>query len=145
MELRPHFSAEEITQLNRYVDDFNLRLHTGREPRQSLGRDDFLKLLVAQLSFQDPLEPMNDREFIAQMAQFSTLEQMTSMSSDFSRLASMLSGSEATSALGKTVEILQGDRSIQGVIQAVTRGEIPQVMVNGINYNWDQVVKVFSN
>jgi len=145
MELRPHFSAEERLQIDRYVDEFNARLHAGRQPRQSLGRDDFLKLLVAQLSFQDPLEPMNDREFIAQMAQFSTLEQMTSMSSDFSRLTSMLTGSEATSALGKTVEILQGDRSIQGVVQAVTRGEIPQVMVNGINYNWDQVVKVFSN
>ena len=145
MELRPHFSAEERIQLDQFVNDFNARLHSGREPRQSLGRDDFLKLLITQLSFQDPTAPMQDKEFIAQMAQFSTLEQMTSMASDFSRLSAMLSGSEAASALGRTVELLDGNRMILGEVQAITRGETPRVMVNGINYSWDQVVKVFSN
>jgi len=144
MELRPHFSSEERIQLDQYVHEFNARLHSGRQPRQSLGKDDFLKLLITQLSFQDPTAPMQDREFIAQMAQFSSLEQMTSMSSDFARLTAMISGSEASSALGRNVEILHGDRIIQGEVQAVTRGDTPQVMVNGIYYNWDQVVKVFS-
>lgn len=46
-----------------------------------MGKDDFLKILIAQLANQDPLNPMEDREFVTQMAQFSTLEQMMRMTS----------------------------------------------------------------
>jgi flagellar basal-body rod modification protein FlgD len=86
---------------------------------------------------------MEDKDFIGQMAQFSTLEQMTGMASDFSKLADMLSGSEATSALGRSVEIVEGDRVVQGTVRAVTRGNIPEVLVNGSYYQWDQVTRVF--
>jgi flagellar basal-body rod modification protein FlgD len=86
---------------------------------------------------------MEDKEFIAQMAQFSTLEQMTSMAKDFAKLTTMITGTEASSALGKNVELLEGEQVIQGAVKAVTRGEIPQVLVNGVYYNWDQVHKVF--
>jgi len=136
-------SAEEQTRLSQFVNDFNNTLHDGRRPQQELGRDDFLRLLIAQLSNQDPTNPMEDREFIAQMAQFSTLEQMTQMSADFSRLTSMLVGSEASNALGRNVEIADGDRTIEGVVRAVTRGTDPQVLVNGMYFSWTQVQKVF--
>jgi flagellar basal-body rod modification protein FlgD len=85
---------------------------------------------------------MEDKEFIGQMAQFSTLEQMNGMAADFSRLADLLVRGEAASSLGHSVEILEGDRVIQGTVRAVTRGIIPEVLVNGVYYQWDQVAKV---
>jgi flagellar basal-body rod modification protein FlgD len=93
---------------------------------------------------------MEDKEFIAQMAQFSSLEQMSTMSQgitklggDFSRVANLLSGSEAVAALGKPVELFDGENIVQGVVRAVTRGSNPQILVNGNYYGWDQVKTVF--
>jgi len=140
----PRLSSEETHQLNQFVRDYNLGINQGRQVQNSLGRDDFLKILMTQLSYQDPTSPMDDKEFIAQMAQFSTLEQMTAMASDFSKLTSMLMGNEATSSLGKGVEIVEGERVIQGIVQAVTKGGTPQVLVNGNFYDWEQVIKVFA-
>jgi flagellar basal-body rod modification protein FlgD len=147
MELtgRPMLSSDERLQLDKFVHDYNVGLNPTRQPQQNLGKDDFLKILITQLSYQDPTAPMEDKEFIAQMAQFSTLEQMTSMAKDFSKLTSMLMGNEASSALGKGVEIIEGERTVQGVVQAVTRGETPEVLVNGNFYDWNQVIKVFAD
>ena len=136
-------SAEEQERVSQYVRDFNARLNPERKPQQSLGKDDFLKLLITQLSYQDPTSPMEDKEFIAQMAQFSTLEQMTSMAADFAKLTAMITGTEASSALGRGVEIVDGENVVQGTVRAVTRGQVPQVMVDGVYYNWDHVRKVF--
>jgi flagellar basal-body rod modification protein FlgD len=143
MELQSVLSAQEKAQLSREVDTFNKTLNQGKKPQQALGKDDFLKILITQLSYQDPTAPMEDKEFIAQMAQFSTLDQMTSMANDFARLTDMLAGNEAAGALGKSVELVEGDQVIQGPVKAVTRGGIPQVLVNGVYYHWDQVTKVF--
>jgi flagellar basal-body rod modification protein FlgD len=141
---RPMLSSQDRLALDGFVRDFNMSINPTRQPQQSLGRDDFLSILITQLKYQDPTAPMEDKQFIAQMAQFSTLEQMTNMAKDFSKLASMLMGNEASSSLGKNVEIVEGERVVQGTVQAVTRGEIPQVLVNGNFYNWESVSKVFA-
>lgn len=135
---------KNLTQLQ--VDTLNKQLAVnGRTPKTELGKDDFLQLLIAQLSHQDPTAPMEDTQFIAQMAQFSSLEQMTNMSSSFTRLTSLLTGSEASSAVGKTVDIESGDLKVSGAIEAATRGDAPQVLVKGSWYDWSSVKTVYAN
>lgn len=73
-----------------------------REIKNELGKDDFLKLLITQLTHQDPLEPVSDTEFIAQMAQFSTLEQMTNVAKGVESLLSVTK-LNAQSYIGKEV------------------------------------------
>ena len=145
-QIQAVMSSEDIMELNRNVAELNTRIRNEnqRVPQQAMGRDEFLKLLLVQLANQDPTAPVEDREFIAQLAQFSSLEQMTNMASDFARLARMVQSSEAATALGRSVEILDGDRVVQGSVQAVSREDNPRVLVQGIYYNWDQVTKVFS-
>jgi flagellar basal-body rod modification protein FlgD len=143
MELQSVMSAQEKAQLANEVNMYNKTINQGKSPQQNLGKDDFLKILITQLSYQDPTAPMEDKEFIAQMAQFSTLDQMTSMANDFNKLATLLSGSESVGALGRSVELADGDRTIQGTVKAATRGEFPQILVNGSYYDWNQVTKVF--
>lgn len=113
-----------------------------RDVKTTMGKDDFLKILVTQLTHQDPTAPMEDREFIAQMAQFSSLEQMTNMNSNIESLVSRLSGSGASSMLGKAVEIASGDSIIEGTVEQVTLGDFPQVRVNGLYYNYSDVKSV---
>jgi len=73
----------------------------------SLGKDDFLKLLIAQLSAQDPFDPMGAQDFSAQLAQFTALEQMTNVNSNLEILQKLQTASQNTSSLnliGKIVE-----------------------------------------
>ena len=72
-----------------------------------LGKDDFLKLLVEQLKNQDPLNPMESTEFTAQLAQFSSLEQLTTMNKnlDYLRLyQASINNAQAVNFIGKTVK-----------------------------------------
>lgn len=146
MEINTMMSAAEKTQTTLAVDTYNKSLAVnGRTASQELGKDDFLKLLITQLQNQDPTSPMENTEFIAQMAQFSSLEQMTNMSTEFTKLANMLNSGEAVSLLGKNVEIAAGESSISGVVEAVTRGTNPQIKVNGMLYSMDQINAVYGN
>ncbi len=77
-----------------------------------LGESDFLSLLVAQLKNQDPLNPMSDTDFIAQLANFSSLQQMTSVNTNVSSLLQQQGISNATAMLGKQVQTSDGKSGI---------------------------------
>jgi len=70
---------------------------TGRKTGDNMGKNEFLKILITQLENQDPLDPLDDKEFIAQMAQFSSLEQMQNV-------ASAALTQQATSMIGSNVK-----------------------------------------
>jgi len=148
MALQSIMSPQEQAASSMMVDEANRMLaqelnQRSVEANNTLGKDDFLRILLTQLAHQDPTAPMQDREFIAQMAQFSSLEQMSNMAADFAKMANMLRSSEATGALGKAVEINHLEGTVQGIIQAVTRDEVPQILVNGRFYSWDQVSMLY--
>jgi flagellar basal-body rod modification protein FlgD len=68
-----------------------------------LGKDDFLKLMIAQMKNQDPMSPADDKDNIAQMAQFSSLEQITNLATATQQLADRLSVSQNVDLIGHTV------------------------------------------
>jgi flagellar basal-body rod modification protein FlgD len=100
----------------------------------SLGKDDFLKLLVGQLKNQDPMNPTSDTDFIGQMAQFSQLEQTTNMATANSELADQQSGARAVSLLGRNVTYPNASGiSTTGVVEKVEwAGGKPMLTVGGI-------------
>ncbi|GBF72003.1 flagellar hook assembly protein FlgD [Paenibacillus sp. 598K] len=96
----------------------------------TLGKDDFLKILITQLKYQDPMQPMQDRDFIAQMAQFSSVEQMMNMAKEMTYLRHNMG--TASSMIGKTIEwseIAETGQSVRytGEVSAI-------VMKEGIQY-----------
>ena len=145
-QLNTQMSASEKLAVDNAVNTFNKSIvQNGRQVSNELGKDDFLKLLITQLSNQDPTSPMENTEFISQMAQFSSLEQMTNMSTSFSKMASFINSSEAASTLGKTVELNVGDASVTGIVEGATRGDNPQVLVNGMYYSMDKIAAIYAN
>ena len=144
--LNTQMTASEKLNVENQVNSYNkILVQNGRKTSNELGKDDFLKLLITQLSNQDPTNPMENTEFISQMAQFSSLEQMTNMSTSFSKMASFINSSEAASTLGKTVELNIGDTTTTGIVEGATRGENPQILVNGMYYSMDKIAAIYAN
>jgi len=137
-------SAQDTARVTREVDAFNKTLTDGKVSKTGsvLDKDDFLKILITQLSHQDPTQPMQDKEFVAQMAQFSSLEQMTNMSGALSKVADLLARSQALGLLGSIVEIGDTSGTVSGLVDEVTGGDFPQILVNGAYYDFSQVLKI---
>jgi flagellar basal-body rod modification protein FlgD len=144
MSLNVMLSSTELAAVNREVDAFNKALSAGKTAPAGgeMGKDEFLKILITQLSHQDPTEPMKDQEFIAQLAQFSSLEQMTNVTNEITKVAALLAKSQAVSLLGKTVEIVAGTQLVEGTVEEVSGGDYPQILVNGLFYDASQVQAV---
>ena len=102
-----------------------------------LGKDDFLQLLVTQLQHQDPLAPMEDKDFIAQMAQFTSLEQMKNMNN-------AVQITQATSYIGKQVSWADSQGTEQtGIVTAIRIvNSEPKVMIGEESIELKKIMSV---
>jgi flagellar basal-body rod modification protein FlgD len=100
----------------------------------TLGKDDFLKLLVGQLQHQDPLQPSDDQQWIGQMAQFSQLEQVTNTAATTQKIVDALNSNGTLALIGRTVSYLDSDGvSHAGVVQTVDMaGGLASLTVDGV-------------
>lgn len=87
----------------------------------AMDQEDFIRLFLAQLSFQDPLEPVDNQEFLVQLAQFTNLDQTRQMNERLEALLTFQSASQSVGLIGKTVEVvMQSGGSVTGKVTTVT-------------------------
>ncbi len=142
MDFSVALSTQERALTDLQVDTFNKTLADGRVAKNELNKDDFMKILITQLTHQDPTSPMEDKEFIAQMAQFSSLEQITNMNQEFAKMSSAMASGQAFSLVGQNVTVIDGEQSVSGMVDAVSGRDFPQVLVNGTYYDYSKVQTV---
>lgn len=116
---------------------------TSRAVKKSLGQDDFFSLLATQLANQDPLSPMENTEYIAQMASFSTLESMSSLASSFSAFSAQQGFMTLQNVLGRQVTIQDGENEVTGLATSIHSTDgTTQVTINGTDYPATNILRV---
>jgi len=110
----------------------------------NLDKDAFLKIFLAQLQYQDPLNPANGTEFIAELAQFGMLEQLANLTDALNQLVQYEQKAQVASLIGKTVKIAgDGNSMVEGVVSAVRwSGNQVSLVVNDQEYNPAAVIEV---
>ncbi len=106
----------------------------------TLGKDDFLKLLMTQLQNQDPTSPMQDTEFIAQMVQFTSLEQLTNLNSTLNNTHML----QASMMIGKTLTYKnQQDEEVSSIVKSVSfRGGQTTFQLDAETIDASQIIKI---
>ncbi|KGU54669.1 flagellar hook capping protein [Xanthomonas phaseoli pv. phaseoli] len=105
------------------IDSIGAIVNNGSSSAQSnntIDQDGFIKLFLSQLQFQDPLEPVDNREFLAQLAQFSNLEQSRQLSLNSEGALSMNATGQGLSLLSRRIEVTQASgNTATGVVKAI--------------------------
>jgi flagellar basal-body rod modification protein FlgD len=112
-------------------------------PQQAVNTDDFLKLFLTQLNYQDPLEPVDNREFLTQLAEFSSLQIANSNSKSMESLLDVSSVNQSVSLLGKEVLVNSGNIPGGSAVGTVSAIELNgNNVVLGVNISADDVIRV---
>ncbi len=114
----------------------------------AVNKDEFLKLFVAQLKNQSPLDPLKGHEFIAQLAQFSSVEQLTNLNTSFANTLKFQQLSGGSDFIGKKatyVDPVVGGNA-EGVIQgAITLGDSISVVIQNKEIPISNITGIFEN
>jgi flagellar basal-body rod modification protein FlgD len=125
-------------EIQKALEGFKLR-----ENKSTLTQQDFLKLLTVQLQNQDPLKPMEDAQFMGQMAQFASLEQTKELTSTVNTLSTSLGFSSAQQFLGKNVTVNADGLDVSGTVSGVVMEDgLPKVLVGDKTYATDKIIAV---
>jgi len=112
----------------------------------TLGEADFLQLLTTQLQNQDPLQPMSDTSFIAQMATFSQLSAQNTLNTNFQDYSQAQAITSAQSFIGQTVTVSGAAEGAAGATGTVTgvvvSNSVPELTINGVNYSVSDVTGI---
>ncbi|MDD2620943.1 MAG: flagellar hook capping FlgD N-terminal domain-containing protein [Syntrophomonadaceae bacterium] len=123
-------------------------------PNSSLDKDAFLKLLLTELRYQDPMEPVKDKEFMAQMASFSSLEQMTNLNTGFGKLSSNITENllpglmlqQSSTMIGREVTYTNPEdatASLTGVIEsALIKDGVSYYVIDGKEIAMSKISKI---
>lgn len=112
---------------------------------KSTSKDQFLKLFLAQLQNQNPLEPMQDRDFLMQLAQFTQVENVEEMTHTLQKLQTLVTSTQATALLGKQVLALQEGEAVpvEGKVSAIRfTADGVWLLVDGKMVNVENVLQV---
>jgi flagellar basal-body rod modification protein FlgD len=96
---------------------------TNQQSAFGLDFQSLLKIILTQLTYQDPLKPLDNFQFVSQLAQFSQLQQTQTLNDQITNLLAAQSAAEATSLLGRTVDLsaqTDGAVAISGVVKAIS-------------------------
>lgn len=97
---------------------------------QSLGLQDFLKILLTQLNYQDPLKPVDNQQFMAQMAQFTSLEQTQRVNDKLDQLITNQAALQSVGLIGRAVDVETGSGKVSGTVASLfLQGATPMVSV----------------
>ncbi len=137
-------SISPISSATSTSTDASTSTTTARTNKQVLGQDDFLKLLSVQFQSQDPMKPMEDTAFIAQMAQFSSLEQTQTLTQQMTQMRTNQDLVTANSYIGRQLTVDAGNgKTVTGNVTAVdASGTSPQLIINGQSYGLSSVLRV---
>lgn len=137
-------SVSSVTNSYSSAADSSTTQQVPSTAQNTLNQQDFLQLLATQFQQQDPMKPLDDSAFLAQMAQFTSLEQVNTLTNQVTQMRSDQQKVAAAAYFGRTVTMDDGNGgTVSGEVTSIdTSGTTPQLQVQGTYYPLSSLISV---